>query len=130
MKKIRNKYIGLIDVDYKRGTNIFNTKKVFPNLALMKISQFYKNEGYKVEWYSPLVHEKYEKIFASKVFTFKSDWDKYLKRNNIEKGGSGVCLEKRLPPKIEHIYPDYSLYGIDYALFWRTKDQSSKKEPI
>lgn len=116
------KTIGLIDVDFKRGTNIFNTKNIFPNLALMKISAYYKKKDYKVEWYSPLFHKQYDKIFASKVFTFHSKWDNYIRRKNIEIGGSGFDLSKNLPKEIEHIYPDYDLYeNIDYAIGFITR---------
>jgi len=112
--------IGLIDVDYKRGNNIFNTKKLFPNLALMKISAYYKRKGYKVEWYSPLFHRDYEKIFASKVFKWDSPVDPYLKKDMII-GGSGYSLKKKLPDKIEHIYPNYKLYHINYAMGFLTR---------
>ena len=55
--------IGLIDVD---GHN-------FPNFALMKISAYHKAQGDFVEWARPRdlfgVYE-YDKIYASKIFTF------------------------------------------------------------
>ena len=86
----------------------------------MKISTYYKQKGYKIEWYSPLFHNKYYKIFASKVFNWNSVWDDYI-RKDIIVGGSGYSLETRLPDKIEHIYPDYELYDIDYALGFLTR---------
>nr|BDI55058.1 MAG: radical SAM superfamily enzyme with an N-terminal intein homing endonuclease [uncultured archaeon] len=119
------KKIGLIDVDYKRGTNIFGTKKLFPNLALMKISAYYKRKGYKVEWYSPLFHKDYEKIFASKVFKWESPVDPYLKKDMII-GGSGYSLKEKLPSKIEHIYPDYKLYHINYAMGFLCYDKETQ----
>ena len=51
--------VGLIDVDGRK----------FPNLALMKISTFYKNRGDKVEFGDP-VFGKYDVCYASKVFNF------------------------------------------------------------
>lgn len=112
--------IGLLDVDYKRGRNINNTKKIFPNLALMKISAHYKQKGYKVEWYNPLFRFTYRKVFASKVFAWKSPLSDYV-TSEMKKGGSGLDLKKKLPDEIEHSYPDYSLYDIDYALGFITR---------
>jgi hypothetical protein len=115
-----SKKIGLLDVDYKHGKNFYNKVNIFPNLALMKISSYYKQKGYEVEWYSPLFHKSYDKIFASKVFTYKAPKESYLKKDMII-GGSGINMHKKLPEKIEHIYPDYDLYGVDYAMGFLTR---------
>ena len=56
--------IGLIDVD---GHN-------FPNLALMKLSAWHKTMGDNVEWAMPMFGE-YDRIYASKVFTFTKDFE-------------------------------------------------------
>ena len=50
--------IGLIDVD---GHN-------FPNLPLMKLSAWHKQNGDDVEWYSPFIGliEKYDIVYKSK----------------------------------------------------------------
>ena len=56
--------IGLIDVD---GHN-------FPNVALMKLSAWHKAQGDSVEWAMPLFGE-YDRIYASKVFTFTPDYN-------------------------------------------------------
>ena len=55
--------IGLIDVD---GHN-------FPNLPLMKLSAWHKQNGDDVEWYFPF-GEPYDRVYKSKVFTFTSDY--------------------------------------------------------
>lgn len=107
--------IGLIDVD---GHN-------FPNIPLMKISAWHKAQGDHVEWYdvwAGLV-EEYDKVYMSKVFSFTLDFDLPIYAKEIDKGGSGYCIQlvdgkeiydaskdKTLPYKIEHIYPDYYLY--------------------
>lgn len=41
--------IGMIDCDSK------NNKNPFPNLALMKLSAWHKQQGDTVEWYEPLL---------------------------------------------------------------------------
>ncbi len=113
-----NKYIGLYDVD---SVN-------FPNLALMKISAYHKQQGDNVEMLYTSRME-YDKIYVSKVFS-----DEYsemeispamleMTAKEVVYGGTGFAImiengkevyEKKhdtdLPPEIEHIYPDYSLY--------------------
>lgn len=95
--------IGLIDVD---GHN-------FPNLPLMKISAWHKQQGDSVEWYSPLFTGHCDRIYMSKVFTFTSDYQYYVDADEVIKGGTGYFYPnggEPLTEEIEHIYPDYSLY--------------------
>lgn len=95
--------IGLIDVD---GHN-------FPNLPLMKISAWHKQQGDSVEWYSPLFTGHCDRVYMSKVFTFTSDYQYYVDADEVIKGGTGYFYPgggETLPEEIEHIYPDYSLY--------------------
>ena len=109
------KKIGLIDVD---GHN-------FPNIPLMKISAWHKQQGDSVEWYEPMFSGHMDKVYMSKVFSFSEDYQYYIDADEIIKGGSGYCIDVvdekevfdkskdiELPYEIEHIYPDYSLYGI------------------
>ena len=95
--------LGLIDVDG-------NGK--FPNLALMKISAHHKRMGDHVEFALPMQH--YDIVYQSKVFddTYSKDIDWTPNADKIIKGGTGYDLHNKLPDKIEHIMPDYSLYGI------------------
>ena len=110
--------IGLIDVD---GHN-------YPNLPLMKLSAWHKAQGDEVKWYDPWdgIVEPYDKVYMSKVFSFTPDYQAPIYANEVHRGGSGYCIElengkevyhkerdKNLPDEIEHIYPDYSLYGIE-----------------
>lgn len=93
-------------------------KTGYPNLALMKLSAWHKAQGDTVEWFSPI--ETYDKVYSSKGFTFTPD-DPYLPADAI-KGGSGYGLvADALPDEIEHICPDYSLYGIDYSMGFLTR---------
>ena len=107
--------IGLIDVD---GHN-------FPNIPLMKISAYHKANGDSVEWYDPMFSDDMDIVYMSKVFSFTDDYIYPIRAKEIKKGGSGYCIslvdgkevydkskDTPLPPEIEHIYPDYSLYGI------------------
>lgn len=107
--------IGLIDVD---GHN-------FPNIPLMKISAWHKKQGDSVEWYNPMFSGHLDKVYMSKVFSFTPDYEYHIDADEVVKGGSGYCIslvdgrevfdkskDIELPEEIEHIYPDYSIYGI------------------
>lgn len=111
--------IGLIDVD---GHN-------YPNLPLMKLSAWHKKQGDSVFWYEPLFHGEphppLDKVYMSKVFSFTPDYPYYVNAREVIKGGSGYCIslangrevfdkskDNDLPFEVEHIYPDYGLYGI------------------
>ena len=93
--------IGLIDVD---GHG-------FPNLALMKLSRYWKQQGATVLWYSPFEH--YDIVYLSKVFTFTPDYLQIITNaDKIERGGTGYKLyEKTLPTEIDRMQPDYSIYS-------------------
>ena len=111
--------IGLIDIDYNGS---------FPNIPLMKISAWHKSQGNTVEWYMPF-NERYDVVYVSKVFSYSDDYKDVINADHVWYGGSGyqiknvngkeewdyLVLDKdhfysSLPPEIEHIYPDYSLY--------------------
>lgn len=110
--------IGLIDVD-----NWNNLKGCFPNLPLMKLSAWHKEQGDLVEWYDPSKH--YDLVYISKVFSFTNEPFEEIHADQVVKGGSGYAIQlidgkevfdqkkhSNLPDHIEHIFPDYSLYGI------------------
>jgi len=105
--------IGLIDGDGGK----------YPNLPLMKLSAYHKARGDEVEFVFPLCY--YDRIYISKVFgdEYTRLQDLYYQTAEIVHGGTGYAitvengkevyrkpLDKELPPEIEHIYPDYSLY--------------------
>lgn len=107
--------IGLIDVDSHN----------YPNLPLMKLSAWHKAQGDHVEWYEPMWSGHMDIVYMSKVFSFTEDYLYPIDADKIIKGGSGYCISLKdgkevfdkskdieLPYEIEHIYPDYSIYGI------------------
>lgn len=113
--------IGLIDVD---GHN-------FPNLALMRISQYHKENGDIVEWWwSDLTH--YDIVYMSKIFSdaYSPDIPEPLNADKVIKGGTGYAISlvdgkeifnrdihKDLPAEIENCSPDYSIYPqFDFAV--------------
>ena len=110
--------VGLIDVD---GHN-------FPNIPLMKLSAWHKAQGDTIGFYDPWngLVEPYDIVYMSKVFTFTPDYNYPVYAKEVHKGGSGYCIELEngkevyhaerdinLPYEVEHIYPDYDLYGIE-----------------
>lgn len=109
------KKIGLIDIDYNGR---------FPNIALMKLSAFHKEQGNAVGWYTPFA-DRYDIVYVSKVFSWSPDYLEYINASVVVRGGSGYNIVRRngreiwdrntgieteLPSAVEHIYPDYSLY--------------------
>lgn len=83
-----NEKIGLIQID---GT--------MPNLALMKLSAFYKQKGFDVTFID-LSMLGIKNWIASKIFV----------------GGSGYNLKADLPKEIEEITPDYEGFKLNYSL--------------
>lgn len=96
-------------------------KKTFPNYALMKISAYHKAVGDTVEWWNPLY--QYDLVYSSKIFDF-TPIDPYLPENAI-RGGTGyrdLPLNRELPPEIDGMFPDYSIYpDCDYAIGYLTR---------
>lgn len=105
--------VGLIDVD---GHN-------YPNLPLMKLSAWHKSKGDSVEWYAPMFSGHMDIVYMSKVFSFTPDYEYFIDSEKVIRGGTGYAItlkdgreiydktkDLNLPPEIEHIYPDYSIY--------------------
>jgi len=106
--------IGLIDVD---GHN-------FPNLALMRISAWHKAQGDEVEWWwTDFIH--YDIVYMSKIFSdaYSPDVPEPMNADKVIKGGTGYAISlidgkevfdkdkhQNLPPEIEKMFPDYSIY--------------------
>ena len=114
--------IGLIDVDGHH----------FPNLALMRISAYHKAQGDEVEWWwSDFIH--YDIVYMSKIFSdaYSPDVPEPMNADKVIKGGTGYCISLgedgkehfdqsknvSLPPPVEKMFPDYSIYPqFDFAV--------------
>jgi len=105
---INNTEIGIIDADLlDNGTR-------HPNLALMKISAFYKKNGFHVTLLENYIDiDNYHKVFVSKVFSFTNFPENLLTRENVQIGGTGFFDDGgvNLADEIEHSMPDYELYS-------------------
>lgn len=103
--------VGLVDVDGRH----------FPNLALMKLSAYHKSIGDSVSFVSI---GKYDLVYKSKVFTFTKEakTDYFWEADEIKEGGTGYKIyDTVLSSYIEHILPDYSLYGCESAYGFLTR---------
>ena len=85
----------------------------FPNVALMKIAAYEKSLGNHVEWWNGFKH--YDTVYKAKVFdsTYSEDEMTCINADSIITGGTGYAGDGPLADNIEHMYPDYSLYGIE-----------------
>lgn len=117
--------IGLIDVDAQK-------KVRYPNLALMRISAYHKSIGDQVEWWtSNLIW--YDRVYMSKIFSdsYSPDISAPIACGEVIKGGTGYAIKlgadgkeyfdksahANLPPEIEKMFPDYSIYPqFDFAV--------------
>jgi len=113
----------LVDVDSK-----------IPNLALMKLSSYYKKQGYEIELqkigysyyphnkYSMIIVDGYEKIFVSIIFKTNKDKITFVGKSKVIIGGVGYSLLEKLEKEIEAEEPDYSIYpdnDISYGFITR-----------
>lgn len=102
----------LVDVD-----------SVIPNVALMKISTFYKALGFKVDLmclgisYYPPKRKKvvvdalgYTGVFVSVLYQGNGELVIITNNENVEYGGTGYSITKKLPDEIEAAECDYSIY--------------------
>lgn len=99
--------IGLIDADLlDNGTR-------HPNLAIMKLSGYFKEKGCDVELIEDCSKiEGYDAIYISKVFDYTKIDKHILELDNVYYGGTGFFYlgGNDLPYEIEHHMPDYHIY--------------------
>ncbi len=95
----------LVDVD-----------STLPNLALMKLSRYFKDQGRPVTLVRRYAKVRnVDAVLASCVFSRKSSLDRIRRLraaygDALTVGGSGVDVQGRLPEPIESMPPDYSIY--------------------
>ena len=98
--------IGLIDVD---GHN-------FPNIPLMKISAWHKQQGDSVEWYSPM------------FVMFPSEYDGYYRIREFNNGGYEQRYIGYTPSGFKLVWQeDVQAPTIAFKLVWKAKDTVSGK---
>ena len=96
--------VNLVDIDGK-----------YPNLALMKLSAYWKAQGAEVLLNSC---RPADQVFISVVFAANMPKARKIQRalgGTIAGSGTGG-YSMVLSPEIEHICPDYGLYDLDYSM--------------
>ena len=111
---------------------LIDADSTIPNIALMKLSTFYKTRKHDVtlikynipffpsrKKHINIVPKEYDKIFCSVIF---NNNQQYIKGNNIIFGGAGYNIHSELPDYIENLECDYSIYpenNISYGYITR-----------
>lgn len=101
--------VGLVDIDQ---TN-------FPNLVLMKLSAHFKAKGWETELLKPEdimgglnLFKSYDKLYGACTFTKNAVLARDIEAQGVHVAGTGTGKTEVLPDEIEHVMPDYALYGI------------------
>ena len=85
--------VGLIDVDSHN----------FPNLCLMKLSEYHTRHGDRVEWWAA---KQYDLVYKSRVFTdtYSKDTIQVSNADKVIQGGTGYGPGENLPHEIDWFY--------------------------
>ncbi|MGD0951511.1 MAG: hypothetical protein ABR985_03810 [Methanotrichaceae archaeon] len=124
---------GLVSIARKKVLCVDCDSKI-PNLALLKISAFHKQQGHDVTLQRGLKiannKEKYDFVYMSCIFTKNRSEARKL-CNKLSKqfpdaemhiGGAGISLSTTLPDDIESLMPDYDLYPeMNYSLGYSSR---------
>jgi len=99
---------------------LIDADSTIPNLALMRLSAWHKQQGDSVELaklglpYYPHLKKRtynvpsgYDRVYCSVVFQGNRP---YIKGDGVTFGGTGVDLSTELPEEVEQLAPDYSIY--------------------
>lgn len=116
--------IGIIDADL-----LYRKRHRFPNLACMKLSAYWKEQGFETELLLDYSQAgEYDWLYVSKVFTDTFVPEHILTRETTVYGGTGFFYDKApvLPEAIEHHTPDYHLY--DQMVKEHSEGEKKKKE--
>lgn len=97
--------IGIIDADL-----LYRKRHRFPNLACMKLSAYWKEQGFETELLLDYSQAgEYDRLYVSKVFTDTFVPEYILAKETTVYGGTGFFYDKApvLPKEMEHHTPDY-----------------------
>jgi hypothetical protein len=115
---------GLV-LSQRKTVLLVDADSTIPNLALMKLSSYHKQQGHNVILQRGLeaknTVDKPDVVYISCIFSRNKAATRRLAKQfpeaKVHLGGSGINLTTTLPDEIENIYPDYDLYPeCDYSL--------------
>ena len=88
-----------------------------PNLALMKISSYYKSKGHQTGFAFANPDKVYVSCIFSKNIGHASGIRHYYPDAEFHIGGPGLERPTSLPPEMDCVMPDYDLYpDMDYSI--------------
>ena len=99
-----------------KGVLLIDVDGWLPNLALMKLSRYFKRHHRPVLLRRGVaIADRADTVYASCIFALPTSAKKVANLrerygDKLNVGGSGVDLTLRLPPEIEAELPDFSLY--------------------
>lgn len=83
----------------------------YPNLALMKISGYYKSQGHETSFHLKDPDEVWVSCIFKKNLAQARGIQRYYPNAKFYLGGPALWERNELPYEMEHHMPDYSLYG-------------------
>ena len=92
-----------------------------PNLALMKLSAYYKEKGDSAGFDIQDPHLVFVSVIFSKDREQAAGIATLYPKAKVTFGGSGWDLKNKLPVDIEMIKPDYDLYPSTYSQGYTTR---------
>jgi len=113
---------------------LFDIDSKIPNLALMKLSSYYKSRGCQVKLSKRSELISADLYFASAVFSSDKSQAKIRQLNErygrrLIIGGTGASLEACLADEVDRSFPDYSLYAHrHYAIGFLTRGCNKRCE--
>lgn len=88
-----------------------------PNLALMKISSYYKSKGHQTGFGFARPDKVYVSCIFSKNIGHASGIRLYYPDADFHIGGPGLERPNNLPPEMDRVMPDYAIYpDMDYSI--------------
>ena len=103
----------------------FPRKSTLPNIALMRLSAYYKAHGDEV-LLNATPFDRPDVVFISTLFTWQRRQVEALAshfrtHSDVQIGGSGWDLALRLPADVDTMPNDYDLFGIDYGIGYSSR---------
>ncbi len=95
---------------------LYNLEPKIVNVAMMKVSTFFKLYGVDVELYKPEDEDEYDAVFVFSLFDFTP---KDTVKPWMICGGTGFDIKSKLPPEIDACDYDWTLYpNCDFSIVW------------